>query len=107
MFKKVLIANRGVAAVRIARTLKRLGITSVALRTSTERGNDYFGIFDEVWDLSGDSVAETYLNVDQILAVAAQTGACAVHPGYGFLSENAEFAPSSCRGGFGISWAVA
>ena len=92
MFKKVLIANRGVAAVRIARTLKRLGITSVALRTSTERGNDYFGIFDEVWDLSGDSVAETYLNVDQILAVAAQSGACAVHPGYGFLSENEEFA---------------
>ncbi|MEC8809587.1 MAG: biotin carboxylase N-terminal domain-containing protein, partial [Pseudomonadota bacterium] len=99
MFKKVLIANRGVAAVRIARTLKRLGITSVALRTSTERGNDYFGIFDEVWDLSGDSVAETYLNVDQILAVAAQTGACAVHPGYGFLSENEEFARQVAEAG--------
>ena len=99
MFKKVLIANRGVAAVRIARTLKRLGITSVALRTSTERGNDYFGIFDEVWDLSGESVAETYLNVDQILAVAAQTGACAVHPGYGFLSENEEFARQVAEAG--------
>ena len=98
MFNKVLIANRGVAAVRIARTLKRLGITSVALRTSTERGNDYFSSFDEVWDLSAKSVAETYLNVSQILTIAAEAKACAVHLGYGFLSENAEFA-RCCRGG--------
>ena len=100
MFNKVLIANRGVAAVRIARTLKRLGITSVALRTSAERGNDYFSSFDEVWDLSGESVAETYLNVSQILTIAAEAGACAVHPGYGFLSENAEFASQVAEAGF-------
>lgn len=92
MFSKVLIANRGVAAVRIARTLKRLGIASVALRTSPERGNDYFAMFDEVFDLSGDSVADTYLNIDQILAIAMRAGVGAVHPGYGFLSENEEFA---------------
>ena len=100
MFNKVLIANRGVAAVRIARTLKRLGITSIALRTSAERGNDYFSSFDEVWDLSGESVAETYLNVSQILTIAAEAGACAVHPGYGFLSENAEFASQVAEAGF-------
>lgn len=97
MFTKVLIANRGVAAVRIARTLKQLGITSVALRSSAEQSNKYFDAFDEVYDLEGDSVAETYLDVDQILRIATEAGVQAVHPGYGFLSENAAFAEQVAR----------
>ena len=92
MFTKILIANRGVAAVRIARTLKRMGIVSISLRTTAEKDSQYFGSFDEVYDLVGDSVAETYLDVEQILAIAARAKAEAIHPGYGFLSENAEFA---------------
>ena len=59
MFRKVLVANRGVAAVRIADTLKRLGVLSIGLRTTEERGNKYFERFDEVYDLAGDSVSET------------------------------------------------
>ena len=92
MFTKVLIANRGVVAVRIARTLKRLGIVSVAIRSSAERSNKYFAVFDEVYDLTGNSVAETYLNTEQILEIAALAKVEAIHPGYGFLSENAGFA---------------
>ena len=99
MFTKVLIANRGVAAVRIARTLKRMGIVSIALRTTTEKDSHYFGSFDEVYDLVGDSVAETYLDVEQILAIAARAKAEAIHPGYGFLSENAEFASKVAAAG--------
>ena len=92
MFTKILIANRGVAAVRIARTLQRMGIVSVALRTAAEKDSQYFAAFDEVYDLIGDSVAETYLDVEQILGIAARSKAEAIHPGYGFLSENADFA---------------
>ena len=99
MFKKVLIANRGVAAVRIARTLKRLGIVSVALRSDAEQGSEYFERFDEVHDLVGSSVAQTYLDVDQILAIAKRTNVEAVHPGYGFLSENADFATRVAEAG--------
>ena len=99
MFTKILIANRGVAAVRIARTLKRMGIVSIALRTTTEKDSQYFGSFDEVYDLVGDSVAETYLDVEQILAIAARAKAEAIHPGYGFLSENAEFASKVAAAG--------
>ena len=99
MFTKILIANRGVAAVRIARTLKRMGIVSVALRTKAEKDSQYFKLFDEVYDLAGDSVAETYLDVEQILAVAARAGVEAIHPGYGFLSENADFAAQVAKAG--------
>lgn len=100
MFSKVLIANRGVAAVRIARTLQRLGIISVALRSKAERGNGYFEAFDEVYDLTGDSVAETYLDVAQILDVARRADVQAIHPGYGFLSENAAFATRVAQAGY-------
>ena len=98
MFTKILIANRGVAAVRIARTLKRMGIASVALRTTAEKDSQYFKLFDEVYDLAGDSVAETYLDVEQILAIA-RAKAEAIHPGYGFLSENADFAAQVAKAG--------
>ncbi|MFL2519246.1 MAG: urea carboxylase [Candidatus Azotimanducaceae bacterium] len=99
MFRKVLVANRGVAAVRIADTLKRLGVLSIGLRTAEERGNKYFERFDEVYDLAGDSVSETYLDIDQILEIANLANAEAVHPGYGFLSENALFASRVAEAG--------
>ena len=99
MFTKILVANRGVAAVRIARTLQRMGITSIALRTKAEKDGRYFEFFDEVYDLVGNSVAETYLDVAQILAIADQAKADAIHPGYGFLSENADFASKVAAAG--------
>ena len=92
MFNKVLIANRGVAAVRIARTLRELGIKSVGLRTDAELQAKYFSVFDEVRDLGAGTVAQTYLNKELILALALDAEVQAIHPGYGFLSENAEFA---------------
>ncbi|HCG70336.1 MAG TPA: urea carboxylase, partial [Gammaproteobacteria bacterium] len=99
MFKKILVANRGVAAVRIARTLKLMGISSVALRSDAERDSKYFETFDEVYDLVGDSVAQTYLDVDQIIGIAKEAKAEAIHPGYGFLSENADFAAKVAQAG--------
>ena len=87
------------AAVRIARTLQRMGITSIALRTKAEKDSRYFEFFDEVYDLVGNSVAETYLDVAQILAIADQAKADAIHPGYGFLSENADFASKVAAAG--------
>jgi len=76
-----------------------MGIVSVALRTKAEKDSQYFKLFDEVYDLAGDSVAETYLDVEQILAVAARAGVEAIHPGYGFLSENADFAAQVAKAG--------
>lgn len=99
MISKVLIANRGVAAVRIAATLKRMGVHSVALRCGIEAHAAYFSQFDEVIQLDGDSIAATYLNQEQILACARQCGAQAIHPGYGFLSESAEFAHAVAAAG--------
>ncbi|MEM7099572.1 MAG: urea carboxylase [Pseudomonadota bacterium] len=92
MFNKVMIANRGVAAVRIARTLRQMQIKSVGLRSDAEAQADYFDVFDEVYDLGPGSVAETYLNQHKILDLALSAQVDAIHPGYGFLSENAEFA---------------
>ena len=92
LINKVVIANRGVAAVRIARTLKAMDIASVGLRTQAETDAGYFNDFDEVVDLQGSDVSTTYLDAEQILAAAEAVGADAIHPGYGFLSENADFA---------------
>ena len=92
MFQKVLIANRGVAAVRIAQTLYTLGVQSVALRADSEKDAGYFDMFDQVVDLGDGSLADTYLNQDKVVSAALESGAEAIHPGYGFLSENAEFA---------------
>ncbi len=99
MFRKVLIANRGVAAVRIARTLRRLNVESIALRSATERDADYFEQFDVVVDLQTGDVKNPYLDQQQILKICAQTQAEAVHPGYGFLSENADFAEAVSAAG--------
>ncbi len=92
MFNKILIANRGEIAVRVARSARRLGIASVAVFSDADRDALHVEACDEAFRIGGISAAESYLNAARILEVAAACGAEAVHPGYGFLSENAEFA---------------
>lgn len=94
MFKKVLVANRGEIACRIIRTLKHMGIQSVAIYSETDAGARHVLDADEAVCVGAAPAAESYLNTAKILQVAADTGAQAIHPGYGFLSENANFAES-------------
>ena len=99
MFKKVLIANRGVAAIRIAGTLRDMGIKSVGVRSESERDAGYFDGFDEVVELGVGGLKETYLNQGKLIELALSKGADAIHPGYGFLSENSEFAQAVADSG--------
>ena len=92
MFKKVLIANRGEIACRVIRTLKKMGIQSVAIYSQADAGARHVLDADEAICIGPAPAAESYLNADKILQVAIETGAEAIHPGYGFLSENADFA---------------
>jgi urea carboxylase len=92
MFKKILIANRGEIAVRVIRTLKTMGIASVAVYSDADRFSKAVLMADEAVRLGPAPAAESYLNVDAVIAACRQTGAQAVHPGYGFLSENIGFA---------------
>lgn len=91
MFKRVLIANRGEIAVRIIRTLRELGIESVAVYSEADINSYHRHLADFAVALDGRSSAESYLNIDQIIEAAKNADADAIHPGYGFLSENAEF----------------
>jgi urea carboxylase len=95
-FDKILIANRGAIACRITRTLKRLGIASVAIHSTADAESLHVQQADEAHELPGVTAAETYLDAERILAIARATGAQAIHPGYGFLSENTGFA-RACR----------
>jgi urea carboxylase len=92
LFAKVLIANRGVVACRIIRTLRRMGLASVAVFSEADAGSLHVAAADEAVCIGSASAAASYLNTDGIIAAARATGAAAIHPGYGFLSENAEFA---------------
>src|SRR5687768_12901655 len=85
MFAKVLIANRGAIATRIIRTLKKLNIKSVAIYAESDADSLHVRIADEAFSLGEGAAAQTYLDREKIIAIAQQTGAQAIHPGYGFL----------------------
>ena len=99
MFKKVLIANRGEIAVRIIRACRELGVRTVAVFSEADRDALHAKIADEAICIGPASTAESYLNIKAILAACELTGADALHPGFGFLSENANFARMCARCG--------
>ena len=97
--KKILIANRGEIALRVIKTCQRLGIKTVTLHAFNDRDLPHASAGDENISLGSGSLAQTYLNQEKIISIAKETGADAIHPGYGFLSENTEFCRAVARAG--------
>ncbi len=92
MFKKILIANRGEIACRVAATARRMGVQTVAVYSDADANAKHVAACDEAVHLGGSAPKDSYLRWGKIIAAAQATGAQAIHPGYGFLSENEEFA---------------
>ena len=91
LLKKILIANRGEIAVRIIKTAKKLDIKTVAIYSEADKASLFVEMADEAHSIGGNDLADSYLNIEKIIAIANKTGADAIHPGYGFLSENSKF----------------
>lgn len=98
-FSRVLVANRGEIAIRVMRTLRELGCTSIAIYSDADRDALHVAYADEAWSIGGNLPAESYLVQERVLDIAAQAGADAIHPGYGFLAENANFARACADAG--------
>ncbi len=99
MFSKILIANRGEIACRIARTARRMGIATVAVYSDADRDAMHVAVADQAYRIGPPPARESYLDIDAIIAAAERSGAEAIHPGYGFLSENAAFAEACAAAG--------
>src|ERR1700756_3113837 len=99
MFRKVLIANRGEIAIRVMRTARRLGIATVAVYSDADANAAHVAFADEAIRIGPPPAKESYLDIEAVIGAARASGASAIHPGYGFLSENADFAEACAKAG--------